>query len=75
MKTESLQIRHCPTCGSAKIRRVRRRVTRAFRGHTYTVPSLSFHECPDCGERLYDRRAMRQIEGRSPAYRRVKAAL
>jgi len=42
-----------------------------FRGQPYTVPDLEFYECPDCGERIYDREAMRKIEAYSPAFVRV----
>jgi YgiT-type zinc finger domain-containing protein len=58
----------CPTCGSKKIKRVRRNLVRNFRGQAYTVPDLEFHECPDCGERVYDAQAMRKIAAHSPAY-------
>ena len=75
MKQDTLTIRSCPACGSPKIRRVRRRVTRAVGGRKYAVPSLSFYECPACGEKLYDRHAMRRIEGASPAYRKAKAVV
>jgi YgiT-type zinc finger domain-containing protein len=73
MTNIDLEIRSCPTCGSRKIRRVRRGLTRTYRGRTYTVPSVAIHECPDCGERLFDRVAMRKIEARSPAFRKAKA--
>lgn len=39
-----------------------------FQGQTYVVPDLEYHECPDCGERVYDPQAMRKIEAYSPAY-------
>ena len=74
MRNLTVMIRHCPTCGSARIRRVRKGITDTYKGQKYTVPSVSFHECPDCGERLFDRVAMRHIETRSPAFRKVKAA-
>ena len=74
MTTLTLKINRCPTCGSDRIHRVRKSVTDAYKGHRYTVSSVSFYECPDCGERLFDRVAMRQIEARSPAFRKVKAA-
>ena len=74
MTTLTVKIRHCPTCGSGRIRRVRKGITDTDRGRKYTVPSVSFYECPDCGERLFDRVAMRQIEARSPAFRKAKAA-
>lgn len=64
-----LKITECPTCGSKRIKRVRRRVWKdSFRGQEYTVPNLVYHECPDCGERLYGPEAMEKIERYSPAY-------
>ncbi len=67
MKT-TVQITHCPSCGSDKIKRVRRNWTGEYQGHVYTVPALEFYECPSCGERIYDRYAMRNIQAYSPAY-------
>lgn len=67
-----IEIKHCPTCGSGKIKKVRRNWTGSFQGKSYTVPKLEFHECPVCGERVFDREAMRQIEARSPAYARSR---
>ena len=58
----------CPTCGGERISRVRKTVTRQYNGRAYQVPDLEFEECPDCGERVYDREAMRKIEAYSPAY-------
>ena len=63
-----LKITKCPTCGSSKIRQVRRNWKGTFEGQDYTVPNLVFHECPDCGEEIYDREAMRRIEAHSPAF-------
>lgn len=67
-----IKITSCPTCGSKKIKKVQKNLTRSFQGKTYTVPNLEFHECPDCGERLYDRDAMRKIEAHSPAYAKAR---
>ncbi|NUM77415.1 YgiT-type zinc finger protein [candidate division KSB1 bacterium] len=67
-----IKITTCPTCGSKKIKKVRKNLTRSFQGQIYTVPNLEFHECPDCGERLYDRDAMRKIEAYSPAYAKAR---
>ncbi|MEW6357290.1 MAG: type II toxin-antitoxin system MqsA family antitoxin [Planctomycetota bacterium] len=61
----------CPSCGSRRIKKVRRKWTGTFQGRTYVVPSLQFHECPDCGEKVYDREAMRKIEAHSPAFERA----
>jgi YgiT-type zinc finger domain-containing protein len=63
-----LHITICPTCGSDKIKKVRRNWTGKHQGKVYTVPSLEFYECPVCGERVYDRMAMKKIESRSPAF-------
>ncbi len=68
------KITHCPTCGSAKIRRVCKTVTRTHAGQTYTVPDLAFSECTACGERVYDRDAIRRIEAHSPAYQKPRRA-
>lgn len=70
--TPSPTITRCPTCGSVKIRRVRKTVTRTHAGQTCVVPDLAFWECPACGERVYDRDALRQIEARSPAYHKTR---
>ena len=34
----------------------------------YTVPMIEFHKCIDCGEKIYDPQAMRNIEAHSPAF-------
>ncbi len=68
------KITKCPTCGSDKLKAVRRNFTREFEGQRYMVPNLEFHECPDCGERLFDRDAMRKIEAHSPAYAKSHAS-
>jgi len=61
-----LQIKTCPTCGSKRIKLVCRPVTRTFKGQTYQVPDVEFHECPDCGEKLYGREAMQKLESYHP---------
>jgi len=63
-----IRITICPSCGSDKIKKVRQDWTGKFQGQVYTVPTLEFYECPDCGERIYDRQAMRRIEAYSPAF-------
>jgi YgiT-type zinc finger domain-containing protein len=63
-----LKIKTCPTCGSKRIRSVRRTVRRTVKGKRYIVPDLEFYECPGCGEKLYSPEAMRRIEAYSPAY-------
>jgi YgiT-type zinc finger domain-containing protein len=60
----------CPNCKSREIRKVRRNWTGKFHGKTYLVPALEYYECPHCGEKIYDRQAMRKIESYSPAFSR-----
>jgi len=67
MKTQ-LQITICPNCGSDKIRKVKQDWIDQIQGQTYIVPNLEFYECPTCGEKLYDREAMRAIESYSPIF-------
>ena len=69
---KSLSIKICPTCGSEKIKRVRRNLSGRFAGRPYTVPSLEFYECPDCGEKVYDREAMRKIAATSGVFNRPR---
>jgi YgiT-type zinc finger domain-containing protein len=68
-----LRITVCPSCGSSKIKKVRRNWPGKFQGQCYTVPSLEFYECPVCGEKVYDRQATRKIEDHSPAFAKTHA--
>lgn len=68
----ALKIKMCPTCGGENIKKVRRNLIGRVAGRSYGVPSLEFHECPDCGEKVYDREAMRKIEALSPAFNRSR---
>jgi len=67
------QIAKCPSCGSGKIRRVRRKWSGEYEGKGYTIENLEFYECPDCRERVYDPEAMRAIEAHSPAFTKSAA--
>lgn len=67
-----LQITVCPSCGSGRIERAVRDVVRRHEGQEYVVPAVTFYECPDCGEKVYDREAMLKIEACSPAYKKEK---
>jgi YgiT-type zinc finger domain-containing protein len=68
------EIKTCPTCGSDKIKKVQRDLVREFQGQSYTVPSLEFYECPNCGERLYDREAVQKMQAYSPAFARPRTS-
>jgi YgiT-type zinc finger domain-containing protein len=62
----------CPSCGSKRIKRVRRNWTGRFQNETFAVPDLEYYECPDCGEKVYEPEAMRRIEEYSPTYRKTR---
>lgn len=71
--SDRFQIKTCPTCGSDSIKRVVRDVIRKHMGQNYTVPLLEFYDCPNCGEKVYDREAMLKIEAYSPSYRKARS--
>jgi YgiT-type zinc finger domain-containing protein len=52
---------------------VARNLIRSYKGQTYAVPRVEFYECPNCGEKVYDREAMLKIEACSPAYHKAEA--
>lgn len=64
--------RKCPTCGSRKIRRVRRDVTIDVGPIHFVTPAVEFDECPACGEQLFDLAAMEKIESHRPAGGRIR---
>jgi YgiT-type zinc finger domain-containing protein len=57
-----LRITTCPTCGSKKIKQVRRSVSGVYRGQKYVATGVTYDLCPNCGEKLYGPAAMRKIE-------------
>ena len=69
-----LNITCCPTCGSDKIKKVRKTWVGQSGGKTYKVPSLVYHECPACGEQVFSPDAMRRIEACSHARSHAHAA-
>ena len=62
------QITICPSCGNNSLKKREGKWTGKFQKQTYTVPRLEFYECVDCGEKIYDPQAMRNIEAHSPAF-------
>jgi YgiT-type zinc finger domain-containing protein len=60
-----LKLTVCPNCGNKNLKKVRRTVTGTRQGKRYSAPQVEFYECPDCGERIYDPVAIRQVEGHS----------
>lgn len=65
----------CPTCGSKRIRIVQNDFATTLRGRPVLIPNLARQECPACGEILFDRNALRQIESATPRkHRRTPVA-
>lgn len=60
-------IKSCPTCGSRRIRRVRRDVSGTWMGQPFIAKSIEFHYCPICDEKVYDREALRRMQSFYPA--------
>jgi mRNA interferase MazF len=48
--------------------KVRRNWCGEYKGCAYAVAGLEYYECANCGEKIYDRQAMRKIEACSPAF-------
>jgi predicted RNA-binding Zn-ribbon protein involved in translation (DUF1610 family) len=65
--TSKFTIDECPTCGSKKIRKVKKNWTGEVHGKKYDVPSLEYYECPVCHEKVYEREAMGRIQEKSPS--------
>jgi YgiT-type zinc finger domain-containing protein len=60
-----LKLTVCPNCGNKNLKKVRKTVTGTRQGKRYSAAQVEFYECPDCGERIYDPAAIRQIEEHS----------
>ncbi len=54
--------KHCPTCGSRKLKVVRTDFRAKIQGKRVIVPALERQECPKCGEILFDSEAMGRLE-------------
>lgn len=52
----------CPTCGSPKIRLMKKDLTFTHRGRAIVVPRVECEECPDCGEVITDYAANQYID-------------
>jgi YgiT-type zinc finger domain-containing protein len=73
MSARALSIR-CPTCGQRALHRVLREVTTRAGRRTIKVGGVEVEECAQCGERLYDLAALRQIAAARKGRRRSTAA-
>jgi YgiT-type zinc finger domain-containing protein len=66
------KITKCPTCGSKRIRRVRRDVSIDVGNLHYVTPDVEFEKCPNCGEEIFDLDAMEKIQAYRPSLGRTK---
>jgi YgiT-type zinc finger domain-containing protein len=74
---KELNITECPTCGSNKIKKVKENWSSESEGKKYSIPLLEYYKCPNCGEKVYGKEAMRRIQENSPGIKnkmRKKAA-
>ena len=71
-----LVITTCPTCGSKRIRAVKRDMTITRRGQAYDVKGIPVEDCPACGERLFGMRSFAAIDEQIEANgkRKLKSA-
>jgi YgiT-type zinc finger domain-containing protein len=70
-RKESLPVSACPACGSPRIRAVQEDWSSTYAGKRYLVRNLLYFRCPQCGEKVYDRSAMRRIQAASPAFAKL----
>ncbi|MBI5762795.1 MAG: YgiT-type zinc finger protein [Planctomycetes bacterium] len=68
----SPQFKKCPTCGSTKIGLVRGNYQTTARGKPIVVANVRRHECSNCGEVLLDYEAVKKIELRRSAKRKLR---
>jgi YgiT-type zinc finger domain-containing protein len=61
MLMNQIVINTCPTCGSRRIRPVKRTIESKRGGKTLVAHGIEVEECPDCGERLFSPEAMEGI--------------
>ena len=65
-------LKHCPTCGSSRIRHRKKDWHGTYKNEEYTVEDLEYDECADCGEQVFDRDAVRHMQEVSPAFKHLK---
>lgn len=61
-----LWIKTCPTCGSKRIRRIKRDIESRRGVDPYVAHDIEIEECPDCGERLFSPDALAAIRDQQP---------
>ena len=69
------KISTCPMCGGKNIKAVRRTIRRNVNGRQVSIPSVRFHECPDCGEQFFPPESIDRIQAHLPAFRKPRPAV
>jgi YgiT-type zinc finger domain-containing protein len=62
-------VKTCPTCGSKRIRRVKRDIQSNPGGEPFVAHDIEIEECPHCGEQLFSPESLDQINARRPKSR------
>ncbi len=70
----TITIKACPTCGSRRIRRIKRDIQSKRGGQPFIARNIDIEECPVCGERLFSPEALDQIAAQQPRKRPRKSA-
>jgi YgiT-type zinc finger domain-containing protein len=66
----SLTIKTCPTCGSKRIRRVKRNVPSKRGSQPFIAHGITVEACPNCGEVLFSPESLEAIDAQRPPARK-----
>jgi predicted nucleic acid-binding Zn-ribbon protein len=69
-----LAIKTCPTCGSRKIRRVKRQIESNRGGHPFIAKNIEIEECPIAASGFSARKLLRKLRPNVPGAGRGPAA-
>jgi YgiT-type zinc finger domain-containing protein len=61
-----LVIKTCPTCGSRRIRSIKRDIESKHGGKPFVARGIEIEECPNCGERLFSPESLEEIAAQRP---------
>jgi YgiT-type zinc finger domain-containing protein len=68
----NLVIKTCPTCGSNRIRRVKRDIESKRAGQNFIAQDIEIEECANCGERLFSPESLEQIAAQRAERKRIR---
>lgn len=70
---KKLVMKTCPTCGTRRLRRVKRDIKSHRGGQPYVARGIEVEECANCGERLFSPEALEAIAEQQPQSKRARA--